>query len=109
VRWLRPGGRIVLEVPSSNWLIARLINRYFRLKGTAFVTHCSPMHSPFHLYEFSAKSFEANGARLGYRVEDLTIEVGVDPTMPAALQRLLRPVMTMTNTGMMLHAVLQKR
>jgi SAM-dependent methyltransferase len=108
VRWLRPGGRIVLEVPSSNWLIARLINRFFRLKGTAYVTHCSPMHSPFHLYEFGAKSFAANGARLGYRVEELTIEVGVDPTMPAALQRLLRPVMAATDTGMMLHAVLQK-
>jgi SAM-dependent methyltransferase len=108
VGWLRPGGRIVLEVPSANWLIARLINRFFRLKGTAYVTHCSPMHSPFHLYEFSAKSFAENGARLGYRVEDLTIDVGTDPTMPTSLQRLLRPVMAVSGTGMMLHAVLQK-
>lgn len=109
MRWLRPGGRVVLEVPSSNWLIARLINRFFRLRGTSYVTHCSPMHSPFHLYEFGAKSFAHNGARLGYAVEKLDIEVGVDPTMPSALQRLLRPVVAATGTGMMLHAVLRKQ
>ncbi len=108
VTWLRPGGRIVLEVPSSNWLIARFINRFFRLRGTAYVTHCSPMHRPFHLYEFGAKSFAANGMRNGYKIENMLIEPGVDPNMPPRMQSLLRPVMAATGTGMMLHAVLQK-
>ncbi len=109
VRWLRPGGRIMLEVPSAKWLIARLINGFFRLKGTNYVTHTSPMHSPFHLYEFGEKSFQRNGEKLGYSVETLNIEVGVDTSMPMSLQRLLRPVMARTGTGMMLEAVLLKR
>lgn len=108
IGWLRSGGRIVLEVPSSDWLLARLINRYFRLRGTAYVTNCSPMHSPYHLYEFTAKSFALHGKRRGYRVEELRIEPGIDPTLPAMVNRILSPVMATTDTGMMLHAVLQK-
>ncbi len=51
--WLRPGGIIQAEVPSSDHLLSKLLNFYFRLRGTNYVTHLSPMHPPFHLYEFS--------------------------------------------------------
>lgn len=107
--WLRPGGLIVLEVPSADWLIARLLNRYFRLKGTNYVTHVSPMHSPFHLYEFTPESFERNGERLGYRLHSLETMVGTDPTLPATLQRVLRPFMAGSKRSLMLNLILQKR
>src|SRR5206468_2481748 len=56
--WLKPGGIIHAEVPSADYFIAKLFNAYFRLRGTNFVTHLSPMHAPFHLYEFTPKSFQ---------------------------------------------------
>ena len=55
--WLKPGGIIHAEIPSSNWLISKLLNLYYSLKGTNYVSNLSPMHVPFHLYEFSEKSF----------------------------------------------------
>jgi SAM-dependent methyltransferase len=108
VRWLRPSGIIVLEVPSSKWLIGRLINYFFRLRGTNFVTHTSPMHSPFHLYEFGEASFRLNGQRAGYRVERVEYTVGVDASLPGIVQRLLRPPMRVSNTGMQMNLLLRK-
>ena len=66
--WLAPGGVIQIEVPSSSHLLARFLNLYFRVAGTNFVTHISPMHPPFHLYEFGLKSFLAHGERASYRI-----------------------------------------
>jgi SAM-dependent methyltransferase len=66
--WLAPGGVIQIEVPSSSHLLARFLNLYFRIAGTNYVTHISPMHPPFHLYEFGLKSFLAHGRRAGYRL-----------------------------------------
>jgi SAM-dependent methyltransferase len=66
--WLAPGGVVQIEVPSSSHLLARFLNLYFRLSGTNYVTHISPMHPPFHLYEFGLRSFLANAARTGYRI-----------------------------------------
>ena len=51
LKWLKPGGIVHIGVPSSNHLIAKLINIYYKLKGTNYVTHISAMHAPFHLYE----------------------------------------------------------
>jgi len=57
IKWLKPGGIVHIEVPSSKHTVAKLINLYFKLRGTNYVSHISPMHSPFHLYEFGLKSF----------------------------------------------------
>ena len=61
MQWLKPGGIIHVEVPSSKWLISKLINLYYRIAGTNYVTNLSPMHVPFHLYEFDLKSFSLLG------------------------------------------------
>lgn len=58
LHWLKPGGVIHAEVPNANHVVPRIINRYFRLRGTNYVTHISPMHAPFHLYEFTLRSFK---------------------------------------------------
>lgn len=57
VQWLEPGGIIHLEVPSAEWLIPRLIDFYYRCLGTRYTTHLSPMHTPYHLFEFTPVCF----------------------------------------------------
>lgn len=107
MHWLKPGGVIQAEVPSSRWLVAKIVNAWFRLSGTNFVTHISPMHSPFHLYEFGLRSFELNGRRLGYRVAEhrfMTCEV-----MHLPLKPLFRRLMDVTDTGMQLTVYLTRQ
>jgi SAM-dependent methyltransferase len=105
--WLRPGGILHAEVPSSDWLMARLANAYFRLAGTDFVTHTSPMHPPYHLFEFTPEAFRRNAQRLGYRLERVERYVG-DTYAPRLLAPILRTVMRVTNTGMQLGIWIRK-
>jgi SAM-dependent methyltransferase len=107
-KWLRPGGLVTCEVPSSDWLIARLINVFFRLNGTSYVTHVSPMHMPFHLYEFTPESFRRAGQRLGYEIARLEFEVCSVDMMPRPARALLRAIMARTKTGMQLYGTMRK-
>lgn len=95
-----PGAIIHLEVPSSRWLIARLIDAYFRLRGTNYTTHLSPMHVPFHLYEFTLESFRRNGRRLGYEIAAQEIQVCEVMHVPNVAKPILRRLMEATGTGM---------
>ena len=108
LKWLKPGGIIQAEVPSSSHLMARLINRYFRLRGTNYVTHISPMHVPFHLYEFGLKSFEKNAAINGYELAEHRYTVCAIYHAPRLLHGPLRWWMDRTNTGMQLTVYLRK-
>jgi SAM-dependent methyltransferase len=108
LRWLKPGGIIHAEVPSSAHLISRLINRYFRLKGTNFVTNLSPMHVPFHLYEFGLSSFEKHGARVGYEIADHRFSVCTIYHFPAIVHKPLRWWMERRQSGMQLTVYLRK-
>ena len=94
-RWLRPGGLMQAEVPSSDWLMGRLLNLYYRAIGTSFVTNTSPMHPPFHLFEFTERAFRMHGQRVGYQVEELTRIPG-STFLPRAADTVLRPLMRMT-------------
>jgi 2-polyprenyl-3-methyl-5-hydroxy-6-metoxy-1,4-benzoquinol methylase len=106
--WLKPGGIIQAEVPSSAHLMARLINRYFRLRGTNYVTHISPMHTPFHLYEFGLKSFQKNAQLSGYELADHRFTVCSIYHVPRLLHPPLRWWMERTNSGMQLTVYLRK-
>jgi SAM-dependent methyltransferase len=108
--WLAPGGVIQVEVPSSSHLLPPLLNLYFRLAGTNYVTHISPMHPPFHLYEFGLKSFQAHGERAGYRVVEHEFhenEVLFVP-IPRIFHRPLSSWMRRKNRGMQLTVWLGK-
>ena len=70
LKWLKPGGVIQIEVPSSSHLLAKFLNTYFKIAATNYVTHISPMHAPFHLYEFGIASFEEHGRRAGYDIAE---------------------------------------
>ena len=103
--WLKPNGIVHAEVPSSSWLMSKLVNSYFRLRGTNYVTHLSPMHVPFHLYEFDLRSFEKNGAMIGYDIAEHHYSVCAIPFVP--LKPLFRWFMDRTNTGMQLTVFLR--
>lgn len=106
--WLRPGGIIHAEVPSCGHLMTRIANAYFRLWGTNFVSHVSPMHPPFHIYEFTQRTFERNGARLGYEIALLRRGVGEVLALPRITHGLLKKVMGATRTGMQMTVFLRK-
>lgn len=106
--WLKPGGIIHIEVPSSRHLIGKLINLYYRIRGTNYVTNTSPMHTPFHLYEFDLKSFLRLGSRHHFQVAEKEYFVCDIMFFPAFLKPLLSGYMKMTNTGMQLIVWLRK-
>jgi len=109
LEWLKPSGIVQVEVPSSKYLIARLTNLYFRLRGTNYVTNISPMHSPFHYFEFGLRSFELHGQRAGYGVARHDYGVGEVLHFPKIMHAPLRWYMARTDTGMQLTVYLRKR
>ena len=48
--------------------MSRALNAVYRLQGLDYVTNLSPMHPPFHLYEFTAASFRRYAERNGHRI-----------------------------------------
>ncbi|HEX6335269.1 MAG TPA: class I SAM-dependent methyltransferase [Flavisolibacter sp.] len=108
LKWLKPGGIIHIEVPSGNWLIGRLINLFYRLQGTNYVTNLSPMHVPFHLYEFSLDSFREAGRRLGFSVVSHRFEVCDLSPLPSWMHPVFRKIMKATDTGMQLTVYIKK-
>ena len=86
-----------------------IIDIYYRLNGTNYTTHLNPMHSPFHLYEFDIRSFEALAADLGYKIVHKEYMVGRVLNFPRILHPLLTWIMKMTNRGMQLIVWLEKK
>jgi 2-polyprenyl-3-methyl-5-hydroxy-6-metoxy-1,4-benzoquinol methylase len=108
LKWLKPNGVIHIEVPSSNYLAARLVNRLYRLMGTNYVTNLSPMHEPFHLYEFSKKSFEELGKKIHFKIDYVQYYVCENVYFPRIVNGFLNWYMKKTNTGMQLVVWLRK-
>ncbi len=109
MKWLKPGGVLHIEVPSSKHLIAKLLNMYYKIRGTNFVTHLSPMHSPFHLYEFDVKSFSENSkVHAEYSIAYYTYDVGSIFHGPKFIRPFLKKYMELTNSGLQLVIWLRK-
>lgn len=108
LKYLKPNGIIRIEVPSSKHFVAKLINLYYRLRGTNYVTHISPMHKPFHLYEFGLKSFQELGYKLGYKMEYHQYDVCSIHSIPKIFHPVLAKYMEWTKTGMQLTVYLRK-
>ena len=107
IHWLKPGGIIHIEVPSSEWLTHKLINFYYKLRCLDFVGNLSPMHEPFHLYEFNLSSFNFNGDKLGYEVVHHDYYI-CETFLPKKLDFILKPIMKKFNSGMQLCVYLKK-
>jgi 2-polyprenyl-3-methyl-5-hydroxy-6-metoxy-1,4-benzoquinol methylase len=108
MKWLKPNGIIHIEVPSSNWLTGKIVNLFYKLTGTDYVGNLSPMHEPFHLYEFGLKSFNEHARQ--HRYELAFHEYYVSYTyMPKIFDHILKPCMRWTNTGLQLCVWLRKK
>lgn len=99
MNWLKPGGIIYIEVPSSKWLTNKLFNIYFKLIGTDYVGNISPMHEPYHLFEFDLKSFKEHAQLNNYKIAHHEYFVG-ETYLPRILSPFVLPYMKWTNSGM---------
>jgi 2-polyprenyl-3-methyl-5-hydroxy-6-metoxy-1,4-benzoquinol methylase len=106
--WLKTDGLMHIEVPSSKHLVAKIFNWYYRLRGTRYVTNLSPMHSPFHMYEFGLKSFRENQKKNNYTIVHYQYYVCEIARIPKIFHPLLRWYMKITKTGMQLEVWLKK-
>lgn len=108
LKWVKPNGIIHIEVPSSDWLINKMINFFYKLKGTNFVGNISPMHEPFHLYEFGLKSMQEHARAHHYEIAHHEYYV-CNTFLPKIADYFLKPYMKWTNTGMQLCVWLRKK
>lgn len=108
MKWLKPNGVLFIDVPSSDWLINKIINLYYKLTFTDYVGNLSPMHDPYHLYEFSLKSFEAHAKKHNYEIAHHQYDV-CQTFLPKFLDFILVPYMKKTNKGLQLSVWLRKK
>jgi SAM-dependent methyltransferase len=108
IAWLRPGGLMYVEVPSSAFLMTRLVRLFYRATGSGFVINTCPMHPPYHLFEFGLKSFTRHGARAGYAVA-FHEYFPCAGQMPRPLVGFFNRVMGLTGTGMQLAVWLERK
>lgn len=107
LKWLKPNGIIHIEAPSSDWLVPKLINLFYKLRLTDYVGNLSPMHTPYHLYEFGLKSFQNHSEKYKYEIAFHEYYV-CNTYMPRLADFILKPYMKWTNTGMQLCVWLRK-
>jgi 2-polyprenyl-3-methyl-5-hydroxy-6-metoxy-1,4-benzoquinol methylase len=108
MKWLKPNGLIHIEVPSSKYVISKIFNAYYRLRGTNYVTNISPMHPPFHMYEFGLKSFQENQKLNNYKIIYSEFYPCPIVGIPKPFRPFLNWYMEKTNTGMELEVWLKK-
>ncbi len=107
LEWLKPGGLIYIGVPNAFTLNQLLINFIYRLRGMDYVSSISPMHAPFHIYEFTRKSFLENARMNKYNV--LAINGATyDTYLPKILDPILKPFIRFTKTDMNLIVWIKK-
>jgi SAM-dependent methyltransferase len=107
IKWLKPGGLIYINVPSTKWLIAKMVNFQYKIRLRNYVCNISPMHAPFHLYEFSLKSFNLNAKINNYNIVYHDYSV-CETFLPKVFDKVMKKIMHTTNTGMELNIWLKK-
>lgn len=108
MEWLKKDGLLHIEVPSSSWLVNSLANFIYKIQGYDFVANISPMHSPFHLYEFELDSFKLNSELLNYDIAEHRYYVA-DTFLPKFLDPIVKPWMKFRNSGMQIEVWLRKK
>jgi 2-polyprenyl-3-methyl-5-hydroxy-6-metoxy-1,4-benzoquinol methylase len=97
--WLKPGGFIYIEVPSADYLMSRLARLFYKMTGSDYVINTCPMHAPFHLYEFTIRSFMLHSNNYHYRIARYEYYV-CESYMPRVAKPLFNATMKASNTGM---------
>jgi hypothetical protein len=73
-----------------------------------YVINLSPMHEPFHLYEFTPESFKENAELNGYEVTRIENWVG-EVYGPKYLKKYIKKYMVRSGQGMQLMVWLRKK
>jgi SAM-dependent methyltransferase len=107
LKWLKPGGLIYISVPSNRIFVQLVANMFYRLKGLDYVSNISPMHSPFHIYEFGRKTFEKNAVLNNYSIVQSYLWT-TETYFPKKLDFILKPLIRATNSQMNLTVWLRK-
>jgi 2-polyprenyl-3-methyl-5-hydroxy-6-metoxy-1,4-benzoquinol methylase len=107
MKWLKTNGIIHIEVPSARWLTNDINNLYYKLIFKDYCANLSPMHSPFHLYEFDIKSFENHSKLNSYEIVYSEYYV-LKTYLPSKLDFIFKPFMKYSNKGMQLCVWLKK-
>ena len=55
---VKPDGVIYICVPNNRWLTYDTVKSIYVFTGKCFTPHLAPLHSPYHLYEFSKSTFK---------------------------------------------------
>lgn len=108
IYWLKPGGIIHIEVPSSRWLVERIYHLILKARGSELTSYLSPMHPPFHLYSFSIESFQILSSELGLRIIEQKYHVNSALHFPHPLKGLASGLMKQSKRGMQLTVWLAK-
>lgn len=106
-KWLKPNGLLHIEVPSSKWLTNKIFNLIYRVQGLDYAANISPMHNPFHLYEFGLESFRMHARKNAYEIASHRFIV-CETLLPRIINPLMKPIMEKTDTGMQLEVWLRK-
>lgn len=56
--WLKPGGYLQLETVNSRWFYKRALHFFYKITFTKVVPYTSALRKPFHVCEYSAKTFK---------------------------------------------------
>lgn len=107
LHWVKPNGLVFVQVPSADWLINKMANFYYKLIGTDYVANLSPMHNPYHTFEFTKKTFEIHARLNNYQIADCRYFL-CDTFFPKMFDPLLIKYMKYTNSGMELAIWLRK-
>lgn len=108
ISWLKPGGLLFVEVPSSKWLLSRLANFFYKIRFIDYVTNLSPMHEPYHLYEFTKKTFDIHSVNNDYEVIACRNNV-CETFLPPLFDVIARKIMKISGTGMEIALWLRKK
>lgn len=105
--WLKPGGILYVEVPSSRYLFRGLVNVLYKLRRNGFVANTNPLHGNRSYCEFSPKSFSENGKLSGY---ELIFHQNFPciPPVPKVLRGFFTLIMRLTGSGMQQSVWLRK-
>jgi len=106
--WLKKGGVLFIGVPSAYSLNQELINLIYKIRGLDYVCNLSPMHPPFHIYEFTKRSFEKNSIKNNYSIVKVD-RVTYKTYLPEILNPIIFPLIRLTKTDMNLNIWIRKK
>ncbi len=70
--WLKPGGYLHLETVNSQWFYKKALHLFYKTSFTKIVPYTSALRKPFHVCEYSAKTFkeycQLNNLKISYLI-----------------------------------------